>query len=407
MTTPIIQSLLDTDFYKFTMGQFVFNNYPNTRVRYAFKCRTKNVNLLSHISLRDIQRELDATRDLTFRKDQLEYLTGLRGSKNNLNYFSKDYINFLSNLKLPPYRLDELEGNLVIEVCASWKEAIYWETFILSIVNELYNRRFQINYVMAGERLINKIDILKANKDIDFSDFGTRRRLSNIWQNRVVDSLNASLPNYLGTSNVDISMRHRSNPIGTFAHELMMVTTALALKKEHSLEALVKANQKVLEDWLDLYGTDLAIALSDTYGSKIFFKDIFDPDLASEYRGVRQDSGDPYHFAHEAIQFYQRTGIDPKTKTIVFSDGLELPKMIALQKHFGDKINVVFGWGTNLTNDTGLEPLSIVVKPIEADGQPCIKLSDNIAKATGPKIYVDQYKKFINYEGMTNEECKY
>lgn len=395
------------DFYKFTMGQFVFNHYPRTQVKYAFKCRTQGVRLADVLSLKDIQAQLDSARELHFSGEELQYLYGLTGQSDKA-YFSEEYIRFLTTFQLPPYRLDSMDGDLILEFAGPWHQAIYWETIALSIVNEMYNLKNFSLLEGLNRKLEEKIVFMKDHPDIKFADFGTRRRSSERWHSQVLKRIAEEIPsNFIGTSNVFFSKVYNRKPVGTFAHELLMIPTAVVLKKKPTLDTLIDVNEEILYQWFKMYGKDLAIALSDTYGSDLFFSRIFHTGRAIDYNGVRQDSGDPFVFGEQAIKFYQHNHIEPLEKTIVFSDGLEPWKMDQLQQMFGKKINVRFGWGTNLTNDSGVTPLSIVVKPVMADGEACVKLSDNLAKANGHKNAVAGYKKLIGYNGEFFEQCKY
>ncbi len=410
----IINSLLDTDFYKFTMGQVVFNHYRDIPVTYAFKSRTKGICLADHVRLDDLHCELDHVRTLRFSKTELHYLRGTNEYQERM--FSEDYLSFLANLRLPPYDLEIANGDLRLEFSGKWSEAIYWETFALSIFNELYYRsllkkmsRFERECVFAtGQlRLSEKIKKLKARPDITFTDFGTRRRFSRSQQDYVVGTLVNELPTtlFLGTSNTYLAMKHGILPMGTNAHEMFMVIAGI-LDKQEPDDGILYATQVVLDDWWNQYGWGLSIALTDTLGTGFFF-DQMSLDQARDWKGLRQDSGDPIVFGEKAIEFYKSHGIDPATKLIVFSDGLDVDTIIRIADHFKGRIKCTFGWGTNLTNDLGFPALSLVVKTVRADGKPLVKLSDNLAKAIGEPQEVERYKRICGYTNTVSTECRY
>jgi nicotinate phosphoribosyltransferase len=253
-------------------------------------------------------------------------------------------------------------------------------------------------------RLAEKINILRARPDITFSDFGTRRRFSRSWQEYVIRVLAQEIPGQLlGTSNTAMAMQYGLLPMGTMAHELYMVMAGIMAESDATIRA---SHNRVLQEWWEEYGWGLSIALTDTYGSDFFFRDMTTAQ-ARAWKGLRQDSGDPLAFGEKAIAFYERHGIDPRDKLIVFSDGLDLGTIVKLADHFAGRIGVSFGWGTNLTNDLGFEALSLVIKVVEANGRRAVKLSDNLAKATGDAPDIERFKRIFGYTVTTFEECKY
>jgi len=399
----IINSLLDTDFYKFTMGQYAWKYYSNINVKYAFINRTK-VKLAENIHIADLIRELDQVRNLKFTMEELNYL-------NSLGIFSKNYLNFLSTLKLPPVYVSEEKGQLVIETEGKWSEAIFWETFILSIVNEMYYKAYgntPIGYVgNFHDNLVPKIDRIIANP-FKFVEFGTRRRFSSEIQSSLMTIMDNASGLYdsgalIGTSNVYLAKYFKLKPIGTMAHELPMVVAGL---HDESLYTLKHSHDKMLSQWYFMYGEELSVALTDTFGSDFFFKD-FTKEKAIQWKGLRQDSGDPFKFAQKALEFYRSYGIDSKEKLIIFSDGLDIDKILKLEKEVSPYFKTAYGWGTNLTNDVGAEPLSIVVKATMANGRPLVKLSDNTAKALGKPKIIEKYKKAFGYESIYTEPLYY
>lgn len=409
---PIITSLLDIDFYKFTMGQLVFHRYPNVPVRYAFKNRTARVRLADFISEDELREELDHARTLRFNNSELHYLRGTNEYGDRM--FAEDYLGFLRGLRLPEYHLERTGGTFSLEFPGKWSEAIYWETIALSIINELYYRslmsglgsRFDRDVICAKGKLklAEKIAKLRWRPGIKFSDFGTRRRFSKEWQDYVVGVLVEKMPEqFLGTSNVDLALKYGVVPMGTSAHEMFMAMSGIMHGSDEEIRA---SHNKTLRDWWDEYGRGLSIALTDTFGSDFFFSDMAKKQ-AREWKGLRQDSGEPITFGEKAIQFYKKHGIDPKTKLLIFSDGLDVPEILKIHGHFAGEIAISFGWGTNLTNDLSFNPLSLVVKIVEANGHGTVKLSDNLAKAIGAPEDVKRFKQIFGYAGGMYQECRY
>lgn len=415
---PIIQSLLYTDFYKFTMGQEVFMNNPNVPVRYEFRCRTKSVRLADHIDIGQLREELDHVKTLRFNKSELHYLRGTNEYQERM--FREPYLDFLGNLHLPDYSLEYRDGSMDLGFPGKWSETIYWEIYVLPIINELYYRslmkglsRFEKECVYAEglRRLQEKIRILKTRPDIRFSEFGTRRAFSVAWLDRVNEILTEELPpsQFLGTSNTYCAMKYGTLPMGTSAHERDM---ALAAMMDNDAEGNgVRASlSRSLHNWWEMYGRGLSIALTDTFGTDFFFRTMT-PAQAHAWKGLRQDSGDPIRFIREkAIPFYKRCGLSDaeiRSKLIIPSDGLELPLMIQIQDLCGKLVSLSYGWGTNLTNDLGFSALSNVIKIIEAAGRGTVKLSDNPAKAMGSSDDVQRYIKFVDYHGQERVECTY
>lgn len=411
---PVIHSLLDTDFYKFTMGQLVFHRYRDVPVTYSFMNRTKDVPLAELIDEGEFRKELDYVRKLKFSNSDLHYLRGTNEYSERM--FKEDYLEFLKTLELPEYRLLRVGDTYQLEFYGSWSTAIYWETFALSIVNELYNRsfldkmtRFERDTIRAEgiRRVGEKISLLEMFPDsgITFSDFGTRRRFSREWQDYVVQTLAEELPakQFLGTSNVHLAMKHGLVPMGTSAHEMYMVLSGLM---HGSDEEILASHNQVLKDWWSEYGHGLSIALTDTYGTDFFFRDMT-AEQARAWKGLRQDSGDPMKFGEKALAFYAKHGIDAKEKLLVFSDGLEIDTILKIARRFEGGIKTTFGWGTNLTNDLGIQPISLVVKATEACGHGTVKLSDNLAKAMGRHEDIERFKRIFGYTETLEEKCRY
>jgi len=398
----MIHSLLDIDSYKPTMAQVAWKHFRNVSVTYSFKNRTNSIALAEHIKTDDLIREFELARELRFIDKEISFLRSSRYILSGL--FNERFLIFLESLKLPPVVVKIPDGQFQIEAGSAWPEAIFWETIILGIVNELYYQSleksgaFDLRDAQAegARRLDEKIKILKQHPHIKFIEFGTRRRFSRSWQEYVLARLLQEVPNQvLGTSNILLAKKFGIKPIGTFAHEMYMVFSGIFGQDD---EAIRSSHNKVLECWWEEYGETLSIALADTYGSDFFFRD-FTKGQAQKWRGLRQDSGDPIAFGEKAIAFYEKHGIDPSDKIIVFSDGLDIEAIVKIADHFSGRIQTVFGWGTNLTNDLGLKPLSLVVKAVEANGRRLVKLSDNLAKATGSPEDIARFKRIFGYSG--------
>jgi len=367
----IITSLLDLDSYKLSMGQAVFHQFPGAHVKYKFKCRTAGAELGRFAE--EIKSEIIQMCELKFNWQEIEYLRTIR-------FLKPDYIDFLEMYKpnakyITVKALDN--GDLGITIEGPWFLTIYFETLILSIVNEVYYNHTQNESILWGEgqvRLLKKVsDICLAPTGFRFADFGTRRRFSKYWQDYVVGHLASTCPEkFIGTSNVYLAMKHRVKPIGTMAHEWLQAGQALGPR-------LIDSQKFMLQKWVDEYRGDLGIALSDVVGFKAFLKD-FDLYFAKLYDGCRHDSGDPYAWCEQLIRWYKDMGIDPKTKSAVFSDCLTIPKAIDLYNKFGNDIKTSFGIGTNLTNDVGVPALQCVIKMTECQYQPVAKLSDSEGK---------------------------
>ena len=398
-------SFLDFDFYKLIMGQFVWKHFPDTIVKYEFKNRTKDVILGGIISISSVKQSLLEYKNSPLTKEEAEYLK-------SLGHFEDGYIEFLKNVQLPTPECSMSDnGQLVVSVTGKWSEAIYWETVVLSSVNELYCASFKDGLGGKGKifseghrKLDDKIALLKKYPGIRFSEFGTRRRHSLEWQEEVIKTLMKEVPEqFIGTSNVHLAMKYGISPIGTQAHEMFMVGSALFGDLDSDI---LGSHGKVLDMWYNYYGEKFSIALTDTYGTDFFFRD-FGKERADKWKGLRQDSGDPFEFATKTIDFYVDSGVNPKRKTITFSDGLDVNKIVALYNGFSDRIGTGFGWGTDLTNDVGIKTLSLVMKATECNGRGLVKLSDNLNKATGLPENVERFKKIFGYVNEKSEKLIY
>lgn len=371
----IIESLLDTDLYKFTMMQCVLHQFPGAEVSYRFRCRTPGVDLSPYAD--EIRDEVMHLCTLTFKDAELAYLGGLR-------FIKSDFVDFLSlfHLKDKYIRVTKdpaCDFGLSIEITGPWLHTILFEIPILAIVNEVYFRHIAPvpDEAEGMRRLRAKIALLKNepdNADLRVSDFGTRRRFSSAWQEKVVRVLIDELgsPIFSGTSNVDLARRYGLVSIGTMAHEYLQACQALGPRLRDS-------QVFGFEMWAKEYRGDLGIALSDVYGIEPFLKD-FDMYFCKLFDGARHDSGDPFVWGERMIEHYRANKCDPRGKSLVFSDGLTVPRIIELYRRFHRRIGIGFGIGTNLMNDLGPQPLNIVVKMVRANGQPVAKISDNPVK---------------------------
>ncbi|HKY69930.1 MAG TPA: nicotinate phosphoribosyltransferase [Gammaproteobacteria bacterium] len=370
MPTPLIESLLDTDLYKFTMMQCVLHHFSSTTVSYKLQCRNK-VNLKS--VLKPLKEQVKTLCQLRFKKDELDYLA-------SLDYIKKDFIEFLRLFQLNPDFLyfSIIDDQLDVRVKGPWLHTILFEVPLLAILSESHFQQIAPNpdYQVARNKLKDKILLIQNepdNAEFQFSDFGTRRRFSRIWQNELLDTLQAQLSkNFIGTSNVYFAYQKGLTPIGTMAHEFLQACQA-------SGPRLIDSQKYALETWVQEYRGRLGIALTDVIHIDAFLKD-FDLYFAKLYDGIRQDSGDPIEWGEKAILHYQKLKIDPKTKTFVFSDSLTTTKALALYHHFKGRCKPAFGIGTHLTQDFGYPPLDIVIKMYETNNQPVAKISDSPGK---------------------------
>nr|WP_321484018.1 nicotinate phosphoribosyltransferase [uncultured Cohaesibacter sp.] len=403
---PIVRSLIDTDFYKLLMAQSVFHNKPDVHVEFSLINRSQDVPLAKLIDEGELRAQLDYIRGLKLSRGESTWLRG------NMFYgkrsmFHPDFMEWFENLTLPPYHLERVGDQYELTFEGSWPAVMLWEIPALSVIMELRSRavlhkmkRFelQILYARAMTRLWEKVERLRAIGDVRVADFGTRRRHSFLWQDWCVQAMQEGLgDNFTGTSNCLIAMRREMEAIGTNAHELPMVYSALAQNDEE----LAYAPYRVLEDWQREHDGNLRVILPDTYGTKGFLERA--PDWLTSWTGIRVDSGQPEEAAETAIKWWKDRGEDPRKKLIIFSDGLDVDQIGALYNKFHGRVRVSFGWGTLLTNDfrglvpdDELSPFSLVCKAVSANGNPTVKLSDNPNKAMGPVDEIARYKRVFN-----------
>ncbi|MGF6593102.1 nicotinate phosphoribosyltransferase [Pseudomonas sp. 2835] len=392
----IIQNLLDTDFYKITMMQAVLHNYPNAEVEWEFRCRNSE-DLTPYLA--EIRYQIEQLAEVSITQDQLAYL-------GRIPFIKPDFIRFLSlfrfNLRYVHVGVDDA-GQLAIRLRGPWLHVILYEIPLLAIVSEVRNRYRYREVVMeqVGERLYEKLDWLKAQASpaelagLQLADFGTRRRFSYRVQEHVVHTLKQDFPGrFVGTSNVHLARELDIKPIGTMAHEWFMAHQQLGPR-------LIDSQVAALECWVKEYRGLLGIALTDCIGMDAFLKDC-DLYFAKLFDGLRHDSGDPLLWANKAIAHYEKLGIDPKSKTLVFSDGLNFAKTLHLYRELSPRINVSFGIGTNLTCDIpGVEPMNIVIKMTACNGAPVAKISDSPGKTQcRDENFVSYLKHVFKVEGQ-------
>jgi nicotinate phosphoribosyltransferase len=384
------------DFYKATMSQLAYETAPEAVVQ--FKLTNRNAdNLAEAVNVSELQDRLNCIQEKNFSDDEIKYLASLDNSTAPM--FNADYLNYLKNGQLPKVNVeyDHSTNDLSVKTTGRWPMVSFWETVVMSEINELYFERLAREqnidvmdlYDIGLKKLNAKIQTLKQNPGIKIADFGTRRRFSYRWHKFVVETLAQELPEqFMGSSNIGLSKIIGKKPIGTFAHEMPMVYAALA---EQNGQDIKQSHGKMLDDWYEKYGQNLSIALTDTFGSDFFFND-FNYDRAKNWNGLRQDSGDPIQFGEQAVKYYQTQNIDPMSKIIVFSDGLTIDDIVNINNHFKGQIKTAYGWGTSLTNDLGLPALNIVMKAVKVNNTETVKLSDSPGKHTGSSENVKRYQ---------------
>jgi nicotinate phosphoribosyltransferase len=400
---PIVRSLIDTDFYKLLMCQSIYRNKSQTNVTFSLINRSSNILLADLVDEGELREQLDHIRSLSLTRGESTWLRG-NTFYGRRQMFRSDFMEFFEGLSLPAYHLEKINGQYELTFEGNWPEVMLWEVPALSVIMELRSRavldkmdRFelQILYARAMTKLWEKIEQLKGLKNLKIADFGTRRRHSYLWQDWAVQAMQEGLgASFIGTSNCSIAMKRDIEAIGTNAHELPMVYSALA----DCDEDLAMAPYQVLADWHEEHDGNLRIILPDTYGTEGFLKNA--PDWLASWTGMRIDSGDPKAGAKNAIKWWRSLGENPKEKLLIFSDGLDVNQILELHKQFSDEVNVSFGWGTNLTNDFRnlvdggrLDAFSLVCKAASVNGRATVKLSDNPNKATGPVSEIERYRR--------------
>jgi nicotinate phosphoribosyltransferase len=443
---PVTRSLLDTDFYKLLMLQFIWKHYPKTRVSFSLFNRTTSMRLADMFPREELIHQMEHARKLTFRRSELVWLAG-NTFYGRRGIFEPAFLEWLEHdFRLSDYELSVKDGQFELTFDGLWTESTMWELYALSILNELKTRAglkklrefgLDILYARAKTKLWGKIERLRGTPDLAVADFGTRRRHSFLWQEYVVNAMKASLGNaFTGTSNAFLAHKHDLESIGTNAHEIPMVMAALAQDDQ----ALKASQYRMLELWQATYDGALRIMLPDTFGTTQFLADA--PDWAADWTGQRIDSKDPYIGGDEYIAWLKARGRDPSDKRIIASDALDVDDILGLHAYFGGtlakgitsasvksnfrsaedfhdptkwtpgrRIRVSAGWGTLLTNDfracdpagsNDFDPISLICKVSTVEGKPAVKLSDNYAKALGPPSEIERYRRIFGTAGVSN-----
>jgi nicotinate phosphoribosyltransferase len=403
---PIVRSLLDTDFYKLLMLQFIWKNFPAIHVTSEVTNRTVSVRLGELISAGMLREQMEHVRGLRFRRSELVWLAGntFYGTR---SIFEPAFLEWLENdFRLSEYEISEDDGQLVVRFSGLWTEVTMWEVYGLALVSEMKTRsalstlnelELDVLYARAKTKLWEKIELLRVVPEVRISEFGTRRRHSFLWQEYVIQVMRVALGASLsGTSNTFLAYKHDLEAMGTNAHELPMALAALADDDEE----LHRSQYRVLELWQKSYGGELLIMLPDTFGTTQFLEGA--PDWAADWTGQRCDSKDPFVAGDGYIAWLKERGRNAKKKRLIASDGLDVDDILRLHEYFHGRIRFSAGWGTLLTNDfrgchprgeMGLEPISLVCKLMTVEGRPAVKLSDNARKSTGPQEEVERYRR--------------
>ena len=439
---PITRSLLDTDFYKLLMLQFIWKNFPKTQTSFTLLNRTTSVRLGELIGVEQLREQLEETRRLRFHKSELIWLAG-NTFYGRRGIFEPAFLKWLErDFRLSDFEVSVEDGQLSLRFHGLWTETTLWEIYALSAIDELKTRthlkqlsefELDILYARAKTRLWEKMERLRGVPELSVSDFGTRRRHSFLWQEYVVKAMSDVLgDNFAGSSNTYLAYKHDLEAIGTNAHELPMALTALAGDEEE----LRTAQYRILELWQQSYQGELLILLPDTFGTTQFLEDA--PEWVANWTGQRIDSKDPYIAGDEYIDWLLQYGRDPKRKRLIASDGLDVEQILGLHAYFGGRllngatpadfqkasdfqderkwiperrIRFSAGWGTFLTNDFRncdprggevFNPISLVCKLTEVDGRPAVKLSDNYLKAMGPVSEIERYRRIFGTAGVSN-----
>lgn len=418
---PIVRSLLDTDFYKLLMLQMIWKLKPSTRVAFGLVNRTSSVRLADIIDREELVAQLDHARTLRFERNELIWLAG-NSFYGKAQIFEPAFIDYLREVRLPPYDLSQHDGQFELRFEGTWAETTMWEVPCLAIVSELYARanlrglsRFDLDllYARAKAKLwdkIERLEVLANEGPLRIGDFGTRRRHGFLWQRWCVAALQEGLgASFTGTSNVKHALDLGCEAIGTNAHELPMVFAAQARTDAE----LRRAPFDVLEAWQKLYGGNLLVLLPDTFGTTNFLAAA--PDWAADWTGARPDSKPPIEAARELIDWWRARGRDPRHKLVILSDAMTIDTIEEAVRALRDEVMISVGWGTALTNDfvgclprasaIDLKPISLVCKVVEVDGRPAVKLSDNPAKVLGPAGEVARYARVFGYEPGPEREA--
>jgi nicotinate phosphoribosyltransferase len=439
---PITRSLLDNDFYKLLMLQFIWKQFPKTVATFSFTNRTSEVRLADLIDIDELREQLEHTRKLRFHKSELIWLAG-NTFYGRRGMFSPAFLAWLENdFRLSDYELSKQDGQISLTFRGLWTSTTMWEIYAISAISELRTRanlkrlsEFQLDilYSRAKTNLWQKMERLRDVPGLKVSDFGTRRRHSFLWQEYVVKAMRDVLgPTFTGTSNTYMAYHHDVEAIGTNAHELPMALAAMAPSDQERKSA----QYRLLELWQQTYGGELLILLPDTYGTTQFLQNA--PDWVADWTGQRADSKDPFLAGDEYIAWLEERHRDPRQKRFIASDSLNVDTILGLHAHFSGlirngltpadfkqasdfldpqkwqpapRIRFSAGWGTLLTNDfrncnpqatNDFDPLSLVCKLSDADGHPAVKLSDNFQKALGQPDEIERYRELFGLAGVAN-----
>lgn len=439
---PVIRSLLDTDFYKLLMLQFIWKHFPQTRVEWSLVNRHPAARIADMINIEEFKVQLQHVRGLRFRKSELVWLAG-NTFYGRRGIFEPGFLEWLENdFRLSDYQFRVRDGQIHLTVAGRWVETTMWELYALAILDELKTRAqlktlsefgLDILYARAKTKLWGKIERLRGVPGLSVADFGTRRRHSFLWQEYVVVAMAANLGrSFIGTSNAFLAHKHDLEAIGTNAHEIPMVVAALA----NDDTELKTSQYKVLELWQQTYEGALRVMLPDTFGTMQFLANA--PDWVADWTGQRVDSKDPYVAGDEYIAWLEARGRDPREKLVIASDTLDVDAILGLHAYFAGQISkgttpddfrsaadfhdrtkwtddrrIRFsaGWGTLLTNDfrgcnpndgTGFDPIGLICKVSSVEGRPAVKLSDNFSKALGPSSEIERYRRVFGTAGIAN-----
>src|SRR5580658_6328606 len=445
---PVVRSLLDTDFYKLLMLQFIWKHFPNTRVEFSLINRHAAVRMADIINIEELKVQLQHVRGRRFRKSELVWLAG-NTFYGRRGIFEPAFLEWLENdFRLSDYQLSVRDGQIQLTFEGMWAETTMWELYVLAIIDELKTRAqlktlsefgLDILYARAKTKLWSKIERLRGVPGLSVADFGTRRRHSFLWQEYVVNAMAANLGSaFTGTSNAFLAHKHDLEAIGTNAHEIPMALAALAPRDDN--DALKASQYRVLELWQATYEGALRIMLPDTFGTTQFLANA--PDWAADWTGQRIDSKNPYQAGDEYIEWLKAHGRNPPDKLIIASDALDVGEILGLHAYFGGalgsgitpstaandfrtaadfddpkkwtpgrRIRFSAGWGTLLTNDfrgcdpaggPDFDPISLICKVATVEGQPAVKLSDNYAKALGTPDEIARYRQVFGTQGVSN-----
>src|SRR6266404_5062338 len=439
---PVTRSLLDTDFYKLLMLQFIWKHYPRTHVSFSLFNRTTSLRLANMFSREELIHQMEHVRGLRFRRSELVWLAG-NTFYGRRGIFEPAFLEWLErDFRLSDYELSVQDGQFTLSFRGLWTETTMWEIYALSAISELQTRaslkrlsefELDILYARAKTKLWEKMERLRGVPGLKVSDFGTRRRHSFLWQEYVVKAMSDVLGcSVTGTSNTYLAYKHDLEAIGTNAHELPMALAAMAKDEEE----LKTAQYRLLDLWQQTYQGELLILLPDTFGTSQFLRNA--PDWVADWTGQRADSKDPFLAGDEYIAWLQERKHDPRQKLFIASDSLDVDAILGLHAHFSGtirngaspadfrqasdflderkwiparRIRFSSGWGTLLTNDfrncnpqdgNDFDPLSLVCKLNDADGKPAVKLSDNFDKALGPRDEIRRYQQVFGLAGVAH-----